>query len=190
MATIDTPRVFALVALLLALATGPARAQATFVVDSSVDANDAAPGDGSCLATGGGCTLRAAITEANALAGADIVEVPPGTYALTLAGANEEQNASGDLDLRSDITIRSTVGGAVIDAAGLTTQRVMDVPVLGQVTLQHLTLTGALLTGTTSTSAGAGLRVMGGATVSLEDCTVAGNTTADEGAGIYATGAG
>jgi hypothetical protein len=160
------------------------------VVDSPVDVNDATPGDGLCVATGGGCTLRAAITEANALAGADTIEVPTGTYALTLAGTNEDLNANGDLDVRADVTIRGTGGMATITAAGLTNQRVMDAPVLANVVLQNLTLSGALLTGTTSTSAGAGLRAMAGATVLLEDCVVTMNTTADEGAGIYATGAG
>jgi hypothetical protein len=107
-----------------------------------------------------------------------------------LAGTNEDHNASGDLDIRSDVTVRSSGAGAVINASGLTTQRVMDTPVLAQVRLERLTLTGALLTGTTSTSAGAGLRVMAGAVVHLEECVVTGNMTGDEGAGVYATGAG
>lgn len=41
------------------------------VVRSVGDAEDARPGDGSCAAGHGHCTLRAAITEANASAGAD-----------------------------------------------------------------------------------------------------------------------
>ena len=188
MALNATPRFIAIL-LTLAVAT-PASAQVTFTVDNTADVNDATPGDGLCVATGGGCTLRAAITEANALVGADTVDVPAGTYALTLSGTNEEQNVSGDLDVRSDLTIRSSGAGAVITAAGLTSQRVMDVPVLANVTLRHLTLTGALLTGTTSTSAGAGLRAMAGAVVNVEDCVITANTTADEGAGIYATGVG
>lgn len=56
-------------ALLLAAATAvvvpPARA-ATFVVDGVGDGADAAPGDGACATGGGGCSLRAAIEEANA----------------------------------------------------------------------------------------------------------------------------
>ncbi len=188
MFTTATPRFIAIL-LTLALAA-PAGAQVTFTVDNAMDVNDATPGDGICLATGGGCTLRAAITEANAVAGADTVVVPAGTYTLSLPGTNEEQNASGDLDVRTDMTIRGSGGGAVITAAGLTNQRVLDVPVLATVTLQHLTLTGALLTGTTSTSAGAGLRAMAGAVVNVQDCTITSNTTADEGAGVYATGVG
>jgi CSLREA domain-containing protein len=39
-----------------------------FTIDSTGDAADANPGDGVCAAVGGGCTLRAAIEEANARA--------------------------------------------------------------------------------------------------------------------------
>lgn len=47
--------------------TGPARAgTATLTVTSTADSSDTHPGDGSCV-TSSGCTLRAAIQEANAL---------------------------------------------------------------------------------------------------------------------------
>jgi CSLREA domain-containing protein len=48
---------------------------------------DANPGNGICeTAPGNGvCTLRAAIQEANALAGADTITLPPNSYLLTLA---------------------------------------------------------------------------------------------------------
>jgi CSLREA domain-containing protein len=57
----------------LVTALAPAAAlpdSALFVVDSADDAADSHPGDGVC-ATASGCTLRAAIQEANALAGLD-----------------------------------------------------------------------------------------------------------------------
>ena len=44
---------------------------ATFTVDSTTDAVDASPGNGVCATSGAVCTLRAAIQESNALAGAD-----------------------------------------------------------------------------------------------------------------------
>src|SRR5215210_3997640 len=69
---------------------------ATFVVNTTADTQDAAPGNGTCADAAGACSLRAAITEANALAGADIITVPAGTYTQTLAGANEDANAGGD----------------------------------------------------------------------------------------------
>ncbi|MBN1331818.1 response regulator [Candidatus Dojkabacteria bacterium] len=43
----------------------------TFTIDSTADTADASAGDGLCADAGGDCTLRAAIQEANALAGAD-----------------------------------------------------------------------------------------------------------------------
>ena len=59
-------------AALLSAITMPAHA-ATFVVDSTLDSTDAAPGNGVCDDGGGQCTLRAAIQEANSLAGADSI---------------------------------------------------------------------------------------------------------------------
>jgi len=60
---------------------------ANFTVDSTVDAVDANPGDGFCATGGGDCTLRAAIQEADALLGEDTIDVPAGTYTLSIAGA-------------------------------------------------------------------------------------------------------
>ncbi len=47
---------------------------ATLTVDSTTDTVDANPGDAICADSGGGCSLRAAIEEANALTGADNIE--------------------------------------------------------------------------------------------------------------------
>jgi CSLREA domain-containing protein len=59
-------------ALVSALVAGPVQA-ATFTVNSIGDAGDAAPGDGTCATGGGVCTLRAALDEANNLAGNDAI---------------------------------------------------------------------------------------------------------------------
>jgi len=58
---------------------------AVFAVNSASDVVDANPGNGICeTALGNGvCTLRAAIQETNALAGADEIILPPNTYVLT-----------------------------------------------------------------------------------------------------------
>lgn len=69
-------------ALVLFLSVMSARA-ATFTVDSTADAVDVNPGDGVCAAASGPCTLRAAIMEANAFGGPDIISFPP----LCLSGA-------------------------------------------------------------------------------------------------------
>ena len=55
-----------------------------FTVNSTTDAVDANPGDGTCATAGSVCTLRAAIQEANAHAGDDTIDVPAGTYLLTI----------------------------------------------------------------------------------------------------------
>jgi uncharacterized repeat protein (TIGR01451 family)/CSLREA domain-containing protein len=94
-----------LTGLLLAV---PVQAAHILNVASTVDAADTNPGDGSCLAPIGGgnlgCTLRAAVQEANALMTATTphtnitIALPSGTFTLTGA-ANEDNAASGDLDI-------------------------------------------------------------------------------------------
>ena len=85
---------------------------ATFVVDDAQDAIDANPGDGLCEIvlippqTEITCTLRAAIQEANASSGADEVTLPEGVYELTLEGAQENNAASGDIDILDNVVIR------------------------------------------------------------------------------------
>lgn len=53
---------------------------AAFAVDSVGDQSDSNPGDGTCATSGGSCTLRAALEEANATAG-------PHTIDFAIAGA-------------------------------------------------------------------------------------------------------
>ncbi|MEX0753578.1 MAG: choice-of-anchor Q domain-containing protein [Actinomycetota bacterium] len=74
----------------------------TFTVDVTTDGVDAIPGNGSCATAGGDCTLRAALMESNALAGAQTVVVPKDVYHLTVTGAGD----AGDLDVTDDLTIQ------------------------------------------------------------------------------------
>lgn len=114
----------ALVSLGLAL---PATARsATFTVNSSADAGDRAPGDGLCQAASGECTLRAAIMETNALAGADVIDVPAGIYQLTIPSGNPDpwyfdtDAAVSDLDVKDNLTVRGAgASSTIIDASGL-----------------------------------------------------------------------
>lgn len=102
---------------------------ADFTVNDTSDAPDLNAGDGICEVTAatGDCTLRAAVMESNALAGADTISVPAGTYNLSIAGVDERcerdtvtactsdgtnwfpvitSDASiGDLDINDDLTI-------------------------------------------------------------------------------------
>src|SRR5690242_12861066 len=77
-----------------ALAFGPVAQAATFVVSTTSDSVDVLPGDGVCADATGACSLRAAVQEANALAGFDRIELPAGTFGLSLAGPWEEDRKS------------------------------------------------------------------------------------------------
>ncbi|MCK6527264.1 right-handed parallel beta-helix repeat-containing protein [Myxococcota bacterium] len=107
------------VAPLLLADPAPALA-ATFSVTTTGDTVDASPGDGVCADVTGACSLRAAVMEANALAGADSVRMPAGTVTFTLAGASEDYATTGDLDVRDDLTVYGAgPGSTIVDAAGL-----------------------------------------------------------------------
>ena len=82
-------------------------ATTALIVNSTTDMVDANPGNGVCETAPGNnvCTLRAAIQESNALAGADSITLPAGTYILGIAGDGEDASATGDLDIIGDLTI-------------------------------------------------------------------------------------
>lgn len=94
-----------------ALASPAPASAATFNVDQfESDGGDVTPGDGTCETTGGGCTLRAAVQEAGALAGADVVQLPDGsTTSLTQPGTPNSSFPS--LWVNGPLTIRSTGPG-------------------------------------------------------------------------------
>lgn len=134
-------------------------ASVTFVVDTTVDMPDILPGDGLCLTRAGSCSLRAAVQEANAHDGADIIVVRAGTYFLALAGADEDMAVTGDLDINSDVQIQGAgATSTVIDAGQL--DRIFHVTGAFQVRISGLTLQngmtgtgedgGAIFNGTTA----------------------------------------
>ena len=99
---------------------------ASFTVNSTKDAVDAAPGNGICDDGAGNCTLRAAIMEANLLPGTDSITLPEGTYTLSIAGRSEDAAAQGDLDITDDLTIRGDGKSVtIVDVNQL--DRVMDI---------------------------------------------------------------
>ena len=159
-----------------------ATAAATFTVNTTSDLTDALPGDGTCeTATGNGlCSLRAAILEANALAGPDTVLVPAGTYALGIAGDLENGGLTGDLDITDSVTIRGAGrSSTILDGMGL--DRVLDVVPGGlplTVEISRLTIQGGTplrdepIGG--NVGGGGGVLVRGGA-VRLADATLRDN---------------
>lgn len=160
-------RPFPVIALLALLALLPAAAHAIqFSVDTDADLTDSVPGDGLCVTTAGSCALRAAIQEANALAGVDRIELPPGVYRLTLAGADEDNAATGDLDVTGELLLAASDPlTTAIEATG--SDRVLDVQASGVLTVTGLTLRGGGNVGTGGGLRNAGVLLMQASIVEL-----------------------
>lgn len=184
---------------LLAFCMGTATA-ATFTVNSPADVPDANPGNGVCeTANGNGvCTLRAAIQESNALAGADSIVLQAGViYTLTRVGADDTA-LNGDLDILDSVTITGAgAGSTTIDGNGnVVHERVMQIfPCLGGSTCDGthpanvVSISGLTIKNGNSPSLGGG--VLNYAMLTMVDCAVTNNNvsgTNGYGGGIYNAG--
>lgn len=183
---------FAATALFLFVFAAQNASAATFTVNTTADTLDAAAGNSICADASGLCSLRAAISEANALAGDDIITLPAGTYTQTLVGA-DNANASGDFDITSGITINGAgSGNTFIEAAttsGTAIERVIHLPAAAAATtvvINDVTLRNGRQTGG---SFAAGLRVENNYNATLNRVVVRDNQNNFSGGGIYATGA-
>ena len=187
----------------LLLAVAPAAA-ATFTVNDTTDAVDAAPGDGKCATAVATCTLRAAIQEANAHAGADTIIIPAGTYLLTIAGQGEDIAATGDLDITDDVTITGAgADNTILDGNGI--DRIFDISAslvaISALTIRNgnpgpgdngfggglynsstLTLRNVVVANNTAAASGGG--ISNDNDITLTNCVVSGNTAANFGGGI------
>jgi CSLREA domain-containing protein len=122
-----------------ALGPGSLLPAATFTVNTEADTVDINPGDGTAADAGGNCSLRAAVMEANALYGPDIIELPTGTYNLEIPGAKEDHCRTGDLDICSNLTIRGAGKEVtIIDANHL--DRIFHIKGAWKVTISDLTI--------------------------------------------------
>src|SRR5258708_11988015 len=85
--------------------------------------------------------MRAAIQEANALVGADTLQLGAATYVLSGA-AGDDAALSGDLDITGDLTLTGAgTASTIIDGGGV--DRVLDIDPSGagaNVTISNLTL--------------------------------------------------
>ncbi|MEX0684125.1 MAG: choice-of-anchor Q domain-containing protein [Dehalococcoidia bacterium] len=184
------------------LPAGPAGASQALNVTKTADA-----ADGVCDAD---CSLREAVIAANANPDTNTINVPSGTYVLTIPGDHEEEAAQDDLDLNEDVTIvgagtdtplgASGVGATIIDGNDQT--RIFDVvpedivvamsnmtlrnglsPTVGGAIDNHaeLTLTDVAITGNDA-PIGGGISNRGDLT--LERVTISGNTAMGNGGGI------
>ena len=108
------------------------------------DSPDANVGDGMADDGNGNTTLRNAIQEANELTGSGTIILAPGTYTLSFPGRGEDAAVLGDLDITGSVTIASDgAGKVIIDADGI--DRVFDVHVAGELTLNSVTVTGGAI---------------------------------------------
>ena len=105
----------------------PRRLLSAFVVNSLADSHDAILGDGIAADAHGQTTLRAALEEANAHAGADTITLPAGVIGVSAA--------NGPLVVTDDVRIIGT-GGTVID--GTVFDQVFTVGGTGRLQLDHV----------------------------------------------------
>jgi CSLREA domain-containing protein len=82
-----------------------------YTVTKTTDTND-----GVCNVSD--CSLREAVDNANACPGPQTIHLPAGGYILTIAGAEEDANATGDLDITDDLSILG-VGAPSVDGGGI-----------------------------------------------------------------------
>lgn len=135
-------------------------------------------------------TLRSAIQAANASPGGNTINLTvAGTYKITIPGANEDANATGDFDILSsggNLTVINNSGGAVaVDGNHL--DRVFDVHSTAPftVTFQGFTITGGVASpGDTGLGSGGGIRAQAQASLVLTNMVVTGNTATADGGGI------
>lgn len=152
-----------------------------FTVNNVADAVDAVPGDGTCATATGVCTLRAAIQEANSLAGDDTIDLRADTYVLSLAGASEDAGATGDLDITDNLKILGSgetstiVNGGQID-------RVFHVIGNINVTISGVTIRNGL---TPAGEDGGGVLADDNSTFTLSDSIVDGNEATHWGGGLH-----
>ncbi|MGI9020389.1 MAG: choice-of-anchor Q domain-containing protein [Solirubrobacterales bacterium] len=122
---------------------GSAQGAEVYTVNSTDDRVDADVSDGVCAASDGTCTLRAAISQANEVAGNDLIELRKRTYRLTLPKTASPSNEEGALEVTEavgiegrgagDTIIKQTVNDRVLTslAGGLPGARLDDLTITG-----------------------------------------------------------
>jgi uncharacterized repeat protein (TIGR01451 family)/CSLREA domain-containing protein len=147
------------------------------------------------VADDGLCTLREAISAANNDApsgasegecpagdsGIDTIIVPAGVYTLSLAGVGEDDNATGDLDIKASMSIQGAGADKTYIQAGATAifgiDRVFHLSRDNiEVTFQGLTIRYGRLTG--DYALGAGIYINADSLVNIDSCAINSNTNA------------
>lgn len=169
---------------LLALPAEEVGAGGAFTVTSAADIVDGNPGDGFCrtpdLVSAGliqlqPCTLRAAVMEANASAGAAVITLPAGTYPLTLSGSGD---AGGSLDILAaggKITVNGAGAASTLIEGG--DDRAFLVDFVGK-----LELTGVTIQNSSNVEGGGGIANL--STLTVTDSVIRDNE-AEGGGGLF-----
>ncbi len=152
----------------------------TYTVNSLLDAPDANLNNSACADASGKCTLRAAVMQANKGNGEALIVLPIGPILLLYSGINEDNAVTGDLDIRSDITIVGQGTSTLVD--GFVKDRVFDVHPGAHLHLKQLMVMSGYVTNQSGREGG-GIRIRG-AQVELTNVTVQGNYAAN-GGGMY-----
>lgn len=150
---------------------------AAFIVNTTADTVNAAPGNGVAVDAAGDTSLRAAVMEANALGGSHTIELDEGIYQLSITSSTTNDDASAtDLDIHADITV---VGAGAelttIDAQQLF--RIFHVHSGATLSVRDVTLTGGRVSITGDGGGGGGaVLVNSSGTLDLSDSIVDGNS--------------
>jgi CSLREA domain-containing protein len=181
----------------------------TFLVNSLADTDDTAPGDGHCdtdgnLGNGDQCTLRAAITEANALGSCGPITIDATALTGTINLATVLPDINHDVSIKGSgattLTVRRTGVPAfriftvaptrIVSMSGVTITNGSDT-VGGGIYNNHGTLTidGCEITGNAATSEGGGVynggTGPGTAILTITNSTISGNSSAVDGGGVH-----
>jgi hypothetical protein len=173
----------------------PAQAAPEEVYAVIVDITNDDPSKSACTIVDNDCSLRGAISYANATAaGSEIhITIPAGTYSLSLTGPGDDTNASGDLDIISRTVYLTGAGSSGLSATildGASSDRVLDNHG-GTLFVEHLQIThGSVATGG---GGGGGIKNRYGSTLNMDDVVVeanavAGTASQDSGGGIVTEG--
>jgi Domain of unknown function (DUF4214) len=149
-------------------------------------------------------TLRSAIEAANVTPGNNTINLTiPGTYKITLAGAGEDNNATGDFDIipnpasppGSTLLIRNASGGTVI-VDGNQLDRVFDINPSNtnnaatklRVSMEGFTIQNGAVTDATNAdgpnATGGGIRDQGNADLALFNMVITHNNATADGGGV------
>lgn len=90
-------------------------------------------------------TLREAITIANNNLGPDTIALPAGNFLLTLAGAGEDLNNTGDLDILDPVVITGAGAGQTVIDASQITDRVLEIALDQSVFMKGVSIVGGNL---------------------------------------------